>query len=164
MVKKSSGLASDYLHGFTSDEQDRLYRQARFLEPYVFAPVDFTQSDRVIEIGCGVGAQSEILLRRHPNLKIDGVDASAKQLGRAEKHLAKQIQQKRIKLHKADALHLPFKDDTFDGAFICWFLEHVTKPIDILREAKRVLKKNAFVHCHEVVHYSFFVESIIHHF
>ena len=156
-MSKKSGLAKGYLHGFTTDEQNRLYRQAQFFEPHIFGPIDFTQCDRIIEIGCGVGAQTEILLRRHPNLKIDGVDASVKQLARAKKHLSQEIKNKRVKLHQADALNLPFKDNTFDGAFICWLLEHVAKPVEILHEARRVLKDSAWVHCHEVLNSSFFV-------
>ena len=56
--------AADYLHGYSEDEQRRLVSQARFLEPGIYAGIDFTRATRVLEIGCGVGAQLAILRRR----------------------------------------------------------------------------------------------------
>ena len=78
-----------YLHGFSKDEQQRLRDQAEFAEFAVYQNVDFTQSHHILEVGVGVGAQSEILLRRFPKLTISGIDASSKQLAAAQKHLQK---------------------------------------------------------------------------
>ena len=69
-----------YLHGFSDTEQARLRKQARLFEPTLFADIDFTASRHVLEVGCGVAAQSEILLRRFPELRITGVDLNTRQL------------------------------------------------------------------------------------
>jgi ubiquinone/menaquinone biosynthesis C-methylase UbiE len=155
--KSKSGIAPGYLHGFDKTEQKRLYRQAHFLEPFVFEGVDFKHCHRLLEVGSGVGAQTEILARRFPDLAIDCVDASPAQLKAAKKHLARQIREKRVRLHPADALDLPFEDNTFDGAFVCWLLEHVAEPVGVLHEIRRVLRQNAMIHIHEVQNASFFV-------
>ena len=42
-------------------------------------------------------------------------------------------------LGKADALALPFADGSFDHVWMMWFLEHVSDPVAVLREARRVL-------------------------
>ncbi len=152
-----SGLAPGYLHGFTENEQNRLYRQAKFLEPYVFEKIDFSHCRNILEVGSGVGAQTQILLRRFPELKIEGVDASLAQVKRAKSELKKEIKAGRVNFHQADALHLPFEDNTFDGAFVCWLLEHVSEPIEILKEIRRCLRENAVIHCNEVLNSSFFV-------
>lgn len=155
--KPKTGLAPGYLHGFTDTEQNRLYRQAQFLEPFVYKDVDFSSARRIVEVGSGVGAQTEILARRFPELRIDSVDASAAQLKTAKKRLAPLIREKRVALHEADALHLPFQDNTFDGAFICWLLEHVSEPVEILKEIRRVMKEGATINITEVLNSSFFV-------
>ena len=136
METKSQG----YLHGYTKEEQNRLYQQARFLETSVFESIDFSKSKRLLEVACGVGAQTEILLKRFPHIKIDGIDASQEQIHTAEKHLKNSIAKGRVNLKLGDAGHLPYQDHAFDSSFVCWFLEHVNRPVEILKEIRRVLE------------------------
>ena len=65
--------APGYLHGFTPAERERLYRQARFLEFKVHDGLPYRRARQLIEVGCGVGAQTEILLRHFPELHVTGV-------------------------------------------------------------------------------------------
>jgi ubiquinone/menaquinone biosynthesis C-methylase UbiE len=149
--------SSGYLHGYSSSEQDRLYRQARFLEPRIFEDVDFSKERSIVEVGCGVGAQTEILLERFPHLKISGIDASREQLLRAEQRLKPAITAGRVNLTQGDALKLPYPDSAFDGAFICWFLEHVESPKEALDEVHRVLTPGGTVYCSEVLNATFYL-------
>ncbi len=148
---------SKYLHGFERKEQERLMHQARFLEPYVYSGVDLKDCQSLLEIGCGVGAQTKILCRRFPDLKITGVDLSKEQLNLAKKNLKQEISQGRVVLKKQDAqkLSVPGK---FDAAFICWFLEHVPKPIEVLKRTRNKLKPGAKVYISEVFNQTLFVE------
>jgi SAM-dependent methyltransferase len=45
---------------------------------------------------------------------------------------------------------LPFADETFDGVFICWLLEHALDPHKVLAEAYRVLKTGGIIYVTEV--------------
>lgn len=153
--KKTSGVASGYLHGYSNTEQDRLRAQARFLEHMVFKGVDFSDKHRIVELGCGVGAQTEILLERFPHLHVTGIDAQAKQIAAAKKLHRKNT--KRTRFDIGDALHLPYADSSFDGAFICWFLEHVANPVEILAELRRVLRPSAKVFISEVQNHTLYV-------
>jgi ubiquinone/menaquinone biosynthesis C-methylase UbiE len=157
VTSAKTGVAPGYLHGFTKEEQDRLYRQARFLERSIYAHVDYSKRSRLLEVGCGVGAQTEILLERFPNLTIDGIDAAAAQIGRAKERLATSVKGGRARFHVGDALHLPFAESTFDSAFVCWFLEHVQAPVEILKEIRRTLVAGAVIYCTEVQNASFYV-------
>jgi len=144
-------VAPGYLHGYSAEEQQRLYKQARFLEPSVFDTVKLETRARCLEVGCGVGAQTEILLERFPHLSITGVDASKSQIATARKRLARPISQGRVKLDVGDALKLPYRENSFDSAFVCWLLEHVQEPIGILREIRRVLQAGSVIYCSEVL-------------
>ncbi|MGZ3687948.1 MAG: class I SAM-dependent methyltransferase [Bdellovibrionota bacterium] len=150
MVKKKTGVAPGYLHGYTPDEQERLYKQARFLEPSVYETIDLRKQSRCLEVGCGVGAQTEILIERFPNLTVTGIDSSKAQVARARKHLSRPVSQGKVRFDVGDALHLPYRENTFDSAFVCWFLEHVQEPIGILREIRRVLQAGSIIYCTEV--------------
>ena len=153
--EKKTGLADGYLHGFSKEEQDRLYVQARYFEDSIYGKLDFSKSKTLLEVGCGVGAQTEILLERFPNLSVEAIDASPEQLARAKAHLIPYSN--RVNFSLGDAMNLQFDNDSFDAAFLCWFLEHVQDPIDILSEVRRVLKPNGQIFCNEVMNATFYI-------
>jgi SAM-dependent methyltransferase len=146
-----------YLHGYSKKEQDRLYYQARLLEDYVYEDVDYSKCKRIIEVGSGVGAQTEILLERFPHLEIYCVDLANTQLRAAAKRLKKYMARGQVRLFQLNAEHLHTIDQTFDGALICWFLEHVPNPEKVLRSLKKILKPKAAVYFTEVHNGGFFL-------
>jgi ubiquinone/menaquinone biosynthesis C-methylase UbiE len=150
---------SGYVHGFTPDEQERLQRQARFVEHRVHEGLPFQRSRRLVEVGCGVGAQTEILLRRWPELHVTGIDASQPNLERARENLAAQAWlDGRWELALEDAARTSFAADRFDAAFLCWVLEHVADPAAVLAETRRILRAGAPVVVTEVQNGSFFLD------
>ncbi len=148
---------TDYIHGFSKAEQDRLYKQARIHENIIFEKIDFSNQQRILEVGSGVGAQTQILLERFPQLQIDCVDASSEQIKRASETLKDSIKSGKVKIYQSDASQLPFSEDSMDGAFICWLLEHVQDPIAILQEIRRVLKSGGVIYCNEVFNSTFYL-------
>ena len=148
-----------YLHGFSKAEQARLMRQARMAEPVVFHDIDYTGARRLLEVGSGVGAQTEILLRRFPDLHVTCVDLNQAQLDAARENLgAKPWLEGRYALHQADATDLPFEPRSFDGAFLCWVLEHVPSPERVLSEVRRVLAPGSTVFVTEVMNAAFLLD------
>ena len=148
-----------YLHGYSQVEQERLKYQARFTEQSIYGTLDLSQVNNLLEVGVGVGAQSEILLRRFPNLHITGIDQSETQLNAARRFLeSKSYADGRYALQQMDATNMDFESLQFDGAFICWVLEHVPAPERVLSEVRRVLKKGARIYLTEVMNHSFFLD------
>lgn len=148
-----------YLHGFSTEEQDRLRHQAFFLEQKIYSAIDFHDAKTVLEVGCGVGAQTEILLRRFGNLHVTAIDSSEKQLLTAESHLSKlSFAAGRYNLSKMNAANLELESGSFDGAFLCWVLEHVDDPSRVLGEIRRVLGRGGRLVATEVMNSSFFLE------
>lgn len=148
-----------YLHGFSQKEQNRLRQQAAFAEFTVYQDVDFSSVKNLLEVGCGVGAQSEILLRRFPNIHLTGVDLNDRQLEAAKKHLSGMAYAKgRYEIKKMDGQNLEFDANSFDGAFLCWVLEHVPRPEKVLNEIRRVLRPGSTIYITEVMNHSFFLD------
>jgi len=157
-MKKKVKKNHQYLHGFSEAEQERLKKQADFVEPQVYKNIDLTEVKNLLEVGCGVGAQSHILLRRFPKINLTGIDFSEKQLGAAEQLLSNVPYAKgRYKLHQMNAQEMTFKNKSFDGAFLCWVLEHVPDPLKVMQEVRRVLKPGGIVYITEVTNSSFFL-------
>ncbi len=159
MSDSSSATDFPYLHGFSPTEQARLVKQARLAESTIFHDIDYSGVRRLLEVGSGVGAQTEILLRRFPDLHATCVDLNEAQLGAARANLAGMPWlDGRYALHRADATNLPFEARSFDAAFLCWVLEHVPSPARVLNEVRRVLAPGAPVYITEVMNSSFLLD------
>lgn len=151
-------MATGYIHTFSAQEQARLLAQADFLEPYIFPTIDFSNRSRVLEIGCGVGAELQILHRRFPHLQLTGLDHSAEQLAKARDWLSVELAEGWLDLLPGSAYELPFSDETFDGVCLIWVLEHLAESEQALREAKRVLCPGGVLSVTEVVNTSWRTE------
>jgi ubiquinone/menaquinone biosynthesis C-methylase UbiE len=149
---------NQYLHGYNKKEQKRLVDQAEFLEPYVYQGIDLDHNKNLLEVGCGVGAQTKILTRRFPKLKIDGIDLSNEQLAVAKNYLKKERRDQQVHLEQQDVLDLKLKKEDYEAAFICWFLEHVPDPLKALKNVKKHLKSGAKIYCSEVFNQTLFME------
>jgi len=138
--------SASYIHGFSIPERTRLVKQAAVLAPAVFSTLDLSFHEKILEIGCGVGAQTKQLLHHWPHLNIHSIDLSPKHLASAADYLRDEIANNQAHLTRANAEHLPFDTGVFDSALTIWVLEHVQHPERILQEIKRVLKP-----CGEVI-------------
>jgi len=148
-----------YLHGFSAVERARLRRQARVLEPMVHDHLPFHRRRRCLEIGSGVGAQTEILLRHFPDLEVTCVERSATQISEARRFLKTVPWARgRFTLIEEDATRLSFGREEFDCGFLSWILEHVADPARILSEMRRVLVAGAPIVANEVLNATFFID------
>lgn len=152
---------ADYVHGFDPEEQLRLQAQAGILAPMVYRDIDFSACQHLLEVGCGVGAQTRILLERFPHLRITCVDSSAVQLAQARINLAPFGERVCFVEQDGCSLHL---SERFDAAFICWTLEHVSSPIQLLGKLTEHLQPGAKVYVTEVFNSSLYTSPGFPHF
>jgi ubiquinone/menaquinone biosynthesis C-methylase UbiE len=132
-------MTDGYVHGYASDEQERLLLQAEhWREELILSGTSLAPGTRLLEIGCGVGAVLGILGEAFPNVVLAGVDVEERQVEAARAHLAGLGLS--ADLRRADAVELPFADCSFDHVWMMWFLEHVADPGAVVREARRVLR------------------------
>jgi SAM-dependent methyltransferase len=127
-----------YVHGYGTPEQRRLVEQAEHWRHRLIR--DGTQLEtgtRLLEVGTGVGAVLAVLGQEFPGVRLHGVDIEPRQLAFAREHLVRAGVE--ATLVEADALALPFEDESFDQVWMMWFLEHVADPVAVLREARRTL-------------------------
>jgi SAM-dependent methyltransferase len=96
---------------------------------------------RWLDVGCGNGAFTEMIIERCAPLSVHGIDPSAAQLAYARTRLTSPIAQFR----HADAMALPFDEETFDAAVMPLVIFFVPDPAGGVAEMVRVVKRGGMV-------------------
>ncbi|MHC4773104.1 MAG: class I SAM-dependent methyltransferase, partial [Planctomycetota bacterium] len=144
-----------YVHGYSGRETQRLYEQAEILEGILHTGTEYPAGAKVLEAGCGVGAQTRLLVKHSPDARFTCIDISEKSLATAKK-LKEQDGFDNVAFQQADIHSLDFAAESFDHVFICFVLEHLDDPVAALTELKRVLKPAGTITCIEGDHGSCF--------
>ncbi|MGW7580746.1 methyltransferase domain-containing protein [Kitasatospora sp. NPDC054768] len=129
-----------YVHGYARTETRRLGDQADTLADLLHAGTAYPAGSRVLEAGCGVGAQTVHLLAGNPGIRLTAADLSAESLARARARVAAQAPAADVTWHHGDLHRLPFPDASFDHVFLCFVLEHLPDPTAGLAALRRVLR------------------------
>ncbi len=128
-----------YVHGYDKRESRRLQEQASTLVELLHSDTSYPEGSRVLEAGCGVGAQTVTLARNSPKADITAVDISEASIAQAREKV-ETAGITNVKFQRADILQLPFEAASFDHVFVCFVLEHLPNPVDILISLKEVIK------------------------
>lgn len=117
----------DYVHGYTEREMTRLNDQSRTLTDLLHHDTRYPPGSRVLEMGCGVGAQTVFLARNSPAAEITSVDISPDSVA-AARAAAEREGITNVTFQVANIFDLPFAPGSFDHVFICFVLEHLPRP------------------------------------
>ena len=128
-----------YVHGYTPRETRRLLEQALILEDLLHSDTIYKEGAKVLEVGCGVGGQTQILCRRNPEALFTCIDVSVESIQKAE-GLAADAGIKNAVFMEAYLFSLPFKAESFDHVFVCFVLEHLSEPVHALDLLTGLLK------------------------
>jgi SAM-dependent methyltransferase len=100
-----------------------------FLRQIIQNPKSKIQNPKILDVGCGTGANLEMLAQFG---EAEGVDVSDDAL--------EFCKQKGLKAHKGFAEKLPFADESFDLVTALDVVEHLDDDVAGLKEMRRVLK------------------------
>ncbi len=136
---KGGRMSSDYVHGYSEKESERLVDQASTLTELLHSDTAYPAGSLVLEAGCGIGAQTITLAASSPDAEIVSVDVSDESLAQARRRLD-ESGFGNVTFRCADIFDLPFAPNHFDHVFVCFVLEHLPRPQEALTHLQRVLK------------------------
>jgi len=129
-----------YLHGTSPAEQDRLSLLNRLLNDAALRELSIQPGDSIVDFGCGLG-QLSLEMARAAGSRLLGIERSAEQLARAEKH-------ELLDLRQGDVADPPLRAEEwgrFDLAHARFVLEHVGDPLRVVRQMVRAVKRGGRV-------------------
>ncbi|MBI5572508.1 MAG: methyltransferase domain-containing protein [Desulfomonile tiedjei] len=132
-------MTSEYIHGYSTREGERLVDQATTLTELLHSDTAYPAGSLVLEAGCGVGAQTMTLAGNSPDAAFVSVEISEESLAQARQR-AQSLGLGNVAFGQADIFSLPFASGTFDHVFVCFVLEHLSNPQEALAHLGRVLK------------------------
>jgi demethylmenaquinone methyltransferase/2-methoxy-6-polyprenyl-1,4-benzoquinol methylase len=133
------GLAEKY---DATNQMHSLGTKGRF-DRIAVSRLPISPGSHVLDLCTGSGDIAILMARRHPDLRVTAVDASARMLDVARRKASKLLG--RIDFRAGDALALDFPDATFDGAVISFGLRNLADLEAGLREMARVVRPGGFV-------------------
>jgi SAM-dependent methyltransferase len=133
-------MTTGYVHGYSADEARRLGDQANTLAELLHGGTTYPAGSRVLEVGCGVGAQTVHLVTANPHTEFVAIDLSDESLAKARDRVLAELPNAAVEWQQADLLDLPFADDEFDHLFVCFVLEHLREPSAALAALRRLLR------------------------
>ncbi len=132
-------MGSKYVHGYSERENIRLQDQASTLVDLLHVDTSYPPGSRVLEAGCGVGAQTVTLAENSPQAQITSIDISQASVAQARERV-REAGHHNVHVEQGDIFDLAYEPETFDHVFVCFVLEHLNDPAKALRRLRRVLK------------------------
>ena len=108
-----------------------------------------TSGQKVLEIGCGQGVGTEIILDRFGAREVDAFDLDPDMVERARERLAR-FPQGTLNLCTGDASKIAAPDNNYDAVFDFGIIHHVPVWQDAVKEVARVLKPGGKFYFEEV--------------
>jgi len=137
-------LSDVYVHGYHPRENERLHNQAATLVDLLHCDTTYPSGSTVLEAGCGVGAQTVTLARQSPDARFTSIDISAESIAEAKRRID-HAGPTNVEFRQADIFALPWEPDSFDHVFVCFVLEHLSRPVEALALLSTMLKPNGTI-------------------
>ena len=128
-----------YIHGYRPREAERLQDQAHTLIDLLHGDTAYPPGSKILEAGCGVGAQTLTLASQSPGANFISIDISANSVATARSRCT-QAGLVNVEFRQADIFSLPFEDHSFDHVFVCFVLEHLQRPFEALALLRRHIR------------------------
>jgi cyclopropane fatty-acyl-phospholipid synthase-like methyltransferase len=128
-------------HGYWNDASDdaTLAEAGNRLTDKLSGLLTVKPGERLLDIGCGVGHPAMRLAGEH-EIDVVGVSISRQQVQRANERAASAGLGDRLSFQYADAMDLPFPDESFDLVWALESLHHMPDRWQVVRQAARVLR------------------------
>jgi ubiquinone/menaquinone biosynthesis C-methylase UbiE len=109
--------------------------QASTLVELLHSDTFYPAGTKVLEVGCGTGAQTITLAHKSPHAHITSIDISASSVEKAKKKI-EEAGYTNVNFQQGDIFNPAFVPESFDHSFVCFVLEHMAQPLVALKSLR----------------------------
>ncbi len=131
--RKPSGLFGRFIG-------NRMARGNEYDARWTISLLDIQPESRVFEVGFGPGVSTQYASEKATEGFVAGIDHSEAMVQAARRRNADAIKAGRMDLNQCDVSSLPYPDQSFDRVFSIHSIYFWARPVDCLKELRRVLK------------------------
>jgi ubiquinone/menaquinone biosynthesis C-methylase UbiE len=132
-----------YTHGHHESVVSQ-HRKRTAAEAAAFLLPHLRPGMRLLDVGCGPGSITLGLAEAVAPGEVLAIDLSADVLDEA-RQIAEEKGITNVRFEQGDVFHLSFPDGAFDAIYAHQVLQHLQRPVDALREMKRLLASDGYV-------------------
>lgn len=124
---------SESIRDFVPCDHSRQVSSTCFIEKVI----QLNRAMTVLDLGCGDGTSKGYFQKMSPEMRWIGLDLESSPEVDARQRVDPDV-------YVFDGIRIPFADDSIDLIYCKQVLEHVERPIELMREVNRVLKPGAY--------------------
>jgi ubiquinone/menaquinone biosynthesis C-methylase UbiE len=110
----------------------------------------FSEQDHILDVGCGIGGAARYIANKHRN-RVTGIDLTQEYIDTGRVLSEWVGLDRRVNLHQASAVAMPFVDEHFDGAIMMHVAMNIEDKAQLFRELFRVLKPGSTLGVYDIM-------------
>lgn len=135
-----------YIHGTDEEEQKRLAKLNSLTNAAFIEYLGDLDNLNVCDFGCGLGLVVKDIASKFKGVNITGMEVSEEQLEQARKN---NTGSENVEFIQTDVLNNYIPDNTFDVTYCRYVLEHLSDPVEGIKEMLRITKPGGKIICQE---------------
>ena len=147
---KNAGKDPDKLSHGDLAAVDEFHIGGRQATTDLAAQIDLPRGARVLDVGCGIGGPARFFASER-GWRIDGIDLTEEYVAVAERLTRRVGLGDLVSYRQAGATTLPFRDATFDGAYMLHVGMNIADKKSVFAEVRRVLKPGGVFAIYDVM-------------
>jgi ubiquinone/menaquinone biosynthesis C-methylase UbiE len=129
---------------------DEFHIGGRMATEHFLDQLNFSRHDHLLDVGCGLGGASRYVADKYKN-RVTGIDLTEEYIETGNVLCAWVKLDKHIRLQQGSALSMPFRNATFDGAFMMHVGMNIEDKDQLFTEIFRVLKPGTLLGVYDVM-------------
>ncbi len=129
---------------------DEFHIGSRPATQHLLNQLDFSPGDHILDVGCGLGGAARYMATEY-EARVTGIDLTQSFIDVGTVLNSWVGMNGQVSLRQANALSLPFEDDSFDGATMLHVGMNIEDKSDLFREIHRVLRPGAALGVYDIM-------------